>query len=347
MKVITGVVLISAIVVLCLFVYRGPGPLKIGFESKIDSSKQASGSTQPTTVALQDHREQRPGGSYEPSDPRWQLVREKDVVDSNWEWKSPINFYGRVVDEGSRPVSKANVELSWTNLSKEGSARIRLTTDEQGRFNLLDQKGKNLMVRVSKEGYYSSKREQINFDYAAFWERNYYVPDTQKPVDFHLRRKGVGEALRVGEIWTKIPADGRPVRFDLLNGGRFSPDGQLEIAAVTNTADYPPRIFDWRATISIPTGGLVEHNEEFPFEAPEAGYRPRIDFQMPANGANWKREIDKSFFIQFGSPLKYGRIRIALDGGSQMIKVDYAANPSGSRILENKETPGEARRANE
>ena len=252
------------------------------------------------------------------------------------------------MDENEHPVAGATVVFQWSDLSVNGASSAETRSDADGLFSLIGQKGNGLSVRVSKQGCYSPlKGNQVEFENTRFWDSHYYEPDPKKPVTFHLRRKGAGEALSAGEIRTKIPADGRPVRFDLLNGGRVSPDGQLEIAAVTNTADYPPRIFDWRATISVPTGGLVEHSEEFAFEAPESGYEPRIDFQMPASAPNWKRAVDKSYFIRFGSPPKYGRIRVALNGGSQMITVDYAANPSGSRNLENKETPGEARRANE
>jgi hypothetical protein len=151
---------------------------------------------------------------------------------------------------------------------------------------------------------------------------------------FHLRKRGDGEVLRTGEIRAAIPANGLSVRFDLLNGGRVSPDGQLEIAAVTNTAQYPPRVFDWRGSVAVPAGGLQEHNDEFPFEAPNGGYRPRVEFNMPASAPDWKGMIVQSYFIQFGSPPRYGRIQLRLHGDSQKVSVVYAVNPSFSRNLE-------------
>ena len=160
------------------------------------------------------------------------------------------------------------------------------------------------------------------------------MPDPNNPVVFHIRKKNQGEALSSGEIRPTIPADGTPARFDLLNGGTVSPDGQLEIAAVTNTEQYPPRIFNWRATIAVAGGGLIEHNAEFPFEAPEGGYQPSVEFDMPTNAPDWKRVIEKSYFIEFGSPPRYGRIRVRINGGSQKASVSYWVNPSGSRNLE-------------
>ena len=246
----------------------------------------------------------------------------------------PINFFGRVVDENEQVVPSAKVQLSWTDLSQAGSSQAQTTTDAQGFFSLLNRTGRHLEVRVSKDGYYTPKRQQISFDYAAFWEADYHVPDSNNPVLFHIRKKNQGEALRSGEIRPTMPADGTPVRFDLLNGGKPSPDGQLEIAAITNTEKYPARIFNWRATILVPGGGLIEHNAEFPFEAPEDGYQPSVGFDMPTNAPDWKPLIEKSYFIEFGSPPRYGRIQVQINGGSQKASVSYWVNPSGSRNLE-------------
>jgi len=277
---------------------------------------------------------QMPGGPAEPSDPRWKERQAKRQIDPEYEWKMPINFFGRVVDENEQPVPSAKVELSWTDLSQAGSSQAQTTTDAQGSFSLVNRTGRHLEVRVSKNGYYTPKRQQMSFDYAGFWEANYHEPDPHSPVLFHLRKKTQGEALRSGEFRPTIPPDGTPVRFDLLNGGRVSPDGELEIAAVTNTEQYPPRIFNWRATISVPGGGLIEHNSEFPFEAPEAGYQPIVEFDMPTNAPDWKRLIEKSYFIKFGSPPRYGRIQVGLNGASQKASVLYWVNPTGSRNLE-------------
>ena len=124
------------------------------------------------------------------------------------------------------------------------------------------------------------------------------------------------------------------MRVDLLNKGYISADGQIEVGAVTNTEKYPPRRFDWQASISLPDRGLLEHDLEFPFEAPTDGYQPMVDFKMPADSPDWTRSIEKSYFIRFGNPPKYGRIRIRLNGASQKVYLRYAINPTGSRNLE-------------
>ena len=277
---------------------------------------------------------QTPGGAYEPSDPRWKEVHAKDLVDKAWEWRMPINFYGRVVDENEQPVPGASIAAQWSDLSPNGATNGTTLSDDQGFFSITGKTGRGITIRVSKDGYYTPKRQQITFDYAGFWEANYHEPNPNNPVIFRLRKMNQGEALRSGEFRPTIPADGTPVRFDLLNGGKVSSDGQLELAAVTNTDKYPPRIFNWQASILVPGGGLVEYNDEFPFEAPEDGYQPSVEFDMPTNALNWKPLVEKSYFIEFGSPPRYGRIQIQLNGASQKASISYWVNPTGSRNLE-------------
>jgi hypothetical protein len=269
------------------------------------------------------------------SDPRWPEVDRREKLDPSWEWKMPINFFGKVVDQDRRPVAGANIEFNWNDLSNEGTSYGKAVSDTQGMFALTKRNGKCLQVTVKKDGYYTPKQAHLRgFEYADFSQADYYKPDPDKPVIFQLRKKGAGEPLVMGRASIHVPADGTPVRVDLLNKGRLSPDGQLEISALTNTEKYPPRIFDWRAMIAVRGGGLLEHNDEFPFTAPEAGYAPEATFDFPAEAAGWKRVVHKSYYMTFGSPPKYGRIEIDLNGGSQVVHIRYWINPSGSRNLE-------------
>jgi len=277
---------------------------------------------------------QIPGGPLNSADPRWKERDAKKRIDPSHEWKMPINFYGCVHDENERPVAGAKVDLSWTDLSQSGSSQLQTMSDEHGCFTLLNKTGRHLEVRVSKDGYYTPQRQQISFDYAAFWEADYHKPIRDKPVIFRLRQRHPNVALAAGEINPSLPPNGAPVRFDLLNAGEITSDGQLELAALMNTERYPPQVFDWRARISIPNGGLIEHDLEFPFDAPESGYRTSAEFNMPKGDPNWKRVIEKNYFIKFDSPPRYGRLEVRLNGASQRATISFWVNPSGSRNSE-------------
>jgi hypothetical protein len=313
------------------------------------TSRQTSPPTNPSAVSqpppesdkssIQTARSQLPGGIYEPSDPRWAEVHAKDKTDPSWEWKMPIDFYGRVIDENEQPVSGAKVKAQWSNLSNKGASDEEVTSNDEGFFSITGKTGRSITIRVSKDGYYTQSRQRIDFEYAAFWDANYYKPDPANPVLFRLRKRNGVEGVITGETIPPLPANGTPVRLDLFEGGAISSQGQLEISATTNTEDYPPRVFDWSATIAVPNGGLVEHNLEFPFQAPEDGYQPSVEFQMWANAPDWRHSVEKNYFIRFGSPSIYGRIRVRFSGSSQNASVIYVVNPTGSRDLEEKEKP--------
>lgn len=288
---------------------------------------------QASTQKTADDR-QLPGGPYVSSDPRWKTVRERDKNDPNWEWRMPINFYGRILDENEKPISGALVYAQWSDLSAAGASSEETLSDAEGLFSITGKIGRGITIRIAKDGYHTPKQKHGSFDYAGFWEANYYEPDPAHPVTFHLRKKGAGETLSAGVVQLPIAADGVPVRLDLLNSGRVSPAGQLEIAAITNTEKYPPHTFDWRASIAVPDGGLKEHNLEFPFEAPDEGYQSTVEFHMPASSPDWKRSIEKDYFVRFGSPPRYGRIHIRFNGATQRAWLRFAVNPTGSRRLE-------------
>ncbi len=161
----------------------------------LNSGAATQGPVSPETPT----ESQVPGGEYAPHDPRWAEVRRKEKLDRNWEWKLPLNFYGRVLDESGQAVVGAQVKLSWTTLNREGGATETTVSDYDGNFRLLDKSGKSLVVRVSKDGYYTPRRQRISFDYSAFWDADYYEPNPESPVLFRLRKMGGGNALSRGE----------------------------------------------------------------------------------------------------------------------------------------------------
>ena len=296
--------------------------------------------TQPHEDRTQPRSMPTPPGYKGLSDPRWKEHERKLLIDEVYQWKMPINFYGRVVDERMLPVGGAKIQFQWSDISENGASDSETLSDSSGRFELVGKTGNGVTIRVSKDGYYTPRgTDARSFENTKFWDANYYEPNPSNPVLFHLVRKGEGEMLIHGEVSQKLPPDGTPVRFDLLHKGQVSTDGQLEIAAVTNTNMNPPRFFDWRATVTVPEGGLMEINTEFPFEAPAIGYQKGVEFDMPAGVPGWRQQITKSYFIQFGTPPKYGRIRVRIRGSSQIIGIEYWVNPSGSRNLEPRETP--------
>jgi hypothetical protein len=287
------------------------------------------------TLEKDDLPRQQPGGPAELRDPRWEERRRVVKLDPAYEWKLPINFYGRVLDEADHPVADASVWFQWSDLSPNGASEVSTTSDADGFFFLVDKYGNGLSLRVTKEGYYTPEvGNRFRFENARFWDVNYHEPDFDNPVLFHLRKKGDAEPLVVGIARPRVSRDGTPLRLDLLKGGVVSPSGQIVVAAWLYDGKYAPARFDWRAKVSIPDGGFREHQDEFPFIAPEVGYETEIQWDMLAGAPGWQRILTKNYYFRFGSPPKYGRMEIRINGSSPVVDVNYWLNPSGSRNLE-------------
>jgi hypothetical protein len=327
------IALLAVIILLGIWLYR-PAEKKTA-PPQIHPPQDKPVAAAPATPSPGPVKKQMPGGPFEPSDPRWAEVQVKDQIDKGWEWKMPINFYGKVVDQDDHPVSSARIKFSWTDLSNNGSSQSETSSDAQGNFTLENQKGRVLLVTVAKPGYYTAKQEnQDAFDYAGFWEKTYYQPDSQKPVTFHLRKKGATENLLAGRLETRVPSGGAETPI-ALSRNQADSWARLEVKAWTNTDKYPPRQFDWRVILAVPGGEIQPCNDEFPFTAPENNYTPSIDVNMPSAAENWKHGIDQQFYIRYTNPVRYGRIRFQMDGASQNVSVAYWLNPaSGSRNLE-------------
>jgi hypothetical protein len=263
-------------------------------------------------------------------------VTRRDRSDSKWEWKTPISFYGKVVDETLAPISNASVHFEWTNLSPRGTSEANTSSDSQGLFSLGGVKGKRLLVRVTKQGYYNSdSRNRESFEFANPFEEIYYRPDTTSPVLFHLRKKGAGVQLIKKSVEVMLPSDGSGASIDLATG-KLSQGGQMEIQA---WKPWPPRPlsphYDWKVLFTISDGGFIEAPAEFAFEAPEAVYSQPFEVNMPAKaGDAWRVSAEKTLYFAFGQPRKYGRLHFRTDGTSRYVFLDYVFNPSGSKNLE-------------
>jgi hypothetical protein len=264
--------------------------------------------------------------------------------DPQYPWKVPIRFYGKLIDQHDNPVPGAAVHFQWVNLqSSEGIEEADTITDAEGRFSLEGKRGKNLGVRIFKDGYYdvSPDENQLNFEYANPAERTFYEPDPNDPVMFRIRTKGEMEALIRNEVRFELRGPGVMATVDLLTGNVSPSNGQLQVTVwkptITTQQINTGKVFpyDWRVQIRMNHGGLAEHTDAFPFTAPESGYVPQHDENLhAANGASPGTTIDKRFYFYFGQPPKYGRLHFRTDGDRPYVSIQYWLNPSGSRNLE-------------
>jgi hypothetical protein len=334
---LSALLILVAVLVLLWFVRPKPRQMSSspeGAQVVTDRSKPATASETRTGA--------KPVSSNAPASS--ELVEQRDLkgVRTDIEnaamtqlWKMPITFYGVVIDQNTNPVPDAQIHFAWTDLSPTRRSETNTQSDANGLFGLSGVTGRGLEVRVSKAGYYASRRGTTAFDYG-----DNYQPDGN-PVLFLLHKHGTGADLitsRYGvtpDFPVSAPRDGTPVLVDLLHR-KFGAEGQLEIKQVKPEYLDAKKATAWRFRMEIKDGGLLEHNDEFPFEAPQNGYQPVVDFDFKLGATNWTTMLSRHYYIAFGQPRRYGWLKVETRIGSGGATLEYAINPDGSRYLEPK-----------
>ena len=258
-------------------------------------------------------------------------------ADPQYDWKQPLNLYGIIIDQSNSPVADASIHFVWTDLSVTGTSEADTKSDGNGFFSLTDKHGKRLSVSIDKSGYYGAR---ASFEYANPAD-GLFKPDPNNPYIFHLRKKGPGADLIMSQngmstfITIRPPTNGAPVFFDLLNP-KVTDNGQLKIEGWKELKNHTTGQNDWGLRLTVSDGGLIEENDEFPFEAPEEGYQSVIEWHFTNGSPDWQGGINKRFYIKFGNPPRYGRITVQTGAFRPAVDLEYAINPDGSRYLEPK-----------
>jgi len=282
----------------------------------------------PTAPVTPTASRQKPGGPYAPADPRWSERTRKLKVDPQYEWKTPIEFYGKVVDQDGQPVEEATADVIWTDISASGSSHMKVKSDTAGLFAITGIRGKHMTVQVNKAGYYRQLTDaRTSFEFAGFWEPTYHVPDEAKPVVFRLRKKG--EAAPLARSSGKVVLTfGVPVRLPLpkTNDGNAA----IEVTIVAN--DAKPR--NWQAKISLAGGGIQATTEEFPFLAPEGGYRESIEVNQNSPRPTGWQDLHQGGVFYFRTSKKYGLLKIQQMVGRRTLHYEILLNERGERGLE-------------
>lgn len=259
---------------------------------------------------------------------------------------TPIEFFGKVVDQNEAPIEGADITLTPTDSLIGSTMNLRhLKSDANGFFSITDLHGVSLGVDVRKDGYYRPEKWggkigwSAQFDYPVDLGRGRHIPRKDSPVIFHLYKPTQTEALIHTSKNCQMPKDGSPVIFDL---GRSANGGSLRVQCRSWTRDEERdenRHYDWGFEVKIIDGGLVERVDKFAFIAPDAGYRESDSVKMSRSidSAQWDPDFNKDYFVKFNNGV-YGRFFVGFSSGGWN-GLDFVAemNPKhGSRNLEAK-----------
>lgn len=252
---------------------------------------------------------------------------------------TPIEFYGKVVDQYGDSVAEADVYFSANDVPLRDGSKFRVKTDADGRFQLTGAKGISLYVKVTKDGYdvwYSNpgKAESMgSFDYASTGSVN-HSPDESNPAVFTLRKREVMEPLEMRPRFKfTIHRDGSS-RLISLHGDK-NPAHVMALRCISKLDTVPVgEPYDWEFEISIPDGGLVERSDRNLWIAPEQGYKPS-DKVVSKSQSRWTEYFKKGYFIRFKDGV-HARIELEVYVRDQQLAAckSWMNLKSGSRQLE-------------
>lgn len=267
---------------------------------------------------------------------------ERTLKDPALDWKAPINFWGRVLDEHDGPIPAALIEFSWTDLSATGHQRSFTNSNAAGDFSHTGRTGKRLLVTVSKAGYYAFPDQFFGaFEYGNPWER--FHPDPKNPMVFRLKKAGKLEPLVSYFVILPVSNQGKPMEYDLL-AARWMEPGTIRFECLVGPADQEARKRDWHFLMRIPGGGFVARTNALDFEAPTSGYAQEIEASESWTNTPWQGGFKGAFFVKFGEPVRFGRIDVrwlpqrAGNHATSSLEMKCWVNPSGSRNLEDNPT---------
>jgi hypothetical protein len=250
----------------------------------------------------------------------------------------PVELWGKVVDQDGVPLSGVTVETEinrfvWPPEQHPNgvSTKQEITTDADGRFHVSDNSATGIHVMLQKAGYEQESRNGYGSNGQNGSQENAAI--------LKMWSTNIHEQLITGEKKFQIVPDGRSYVIDLAKG-TIAESGQGDLKVWVKRPEqitYGKR-YDWSCEMDVLNGGLLAATDASMYVAPEDGYTPSFQFEQKV-GSGWGDTTGpKRFFVRLNNGQEYGRITIELmayynDQIPGLIRLSYAINPSGSRIL--------------
>lgn len=252
----------------------------------------------------------------------------------------PIEFYGQVIDQEGNPLAGASVRGEVLHVKvivpapwgdEDQIIPIEQKTDATGRFEVQGLTGRGLVIEsLNKDGYEPEP-----------WQHSPGVTGGtfENPVIFKMWSTNIHEQLITGGKPFDIIPDGRPYFINLTDDTiSESGSGDLKVWIQYTNQAVRGQLYDWSAEIDVINGGLQESDSYSMFSAPTEGYVPSFVWKNQIKGGQRGSIGNKKFYVMLNNGKIFGRIQIDLiapfnDQTPGLIRLSYAINPSGSRIL--------------
>lgn len=252
-----------------------------------------------------------------------------------------MNFYGKVIDQYGDPVPGAQIEYSYAYypdlILPTFSWAIRqekTSSNANGMFQITGKNGVHLTVKqLEHPDYIIRSHNTFQFRPRSVGDMP-FTSDPANPVIFHAWKKDyAARELKEGKDYWAYRTDGEyyKVPMDGLEDGL---QVHFELLGNNGSTDMPRQ---WRATLKLDRGGLVETTDTFLYEAPESGYQSVWKIVASEND-----RIERKFYFKAKNGRIHGHISMTLRGyygdteeirNKGFIDYEYALNPTGSRNL--------------
>ncbi len=334
------IILICVIAVLAWLFFRHPSPspllehteavqtnepVAIGTERQVVVQSNAAPTDEPPTRQAQDF-----------------LARNEQIKQelANWDrlWRTPLLYYGKVVDESNQPIPGVQVSYSGSSANESLTEETRnegsVTTDERGIFKIDRLYGIGLMFELSHSNYYPYPDNSTGFNVRSP-PRDGIVENSEANARiFRMHSKGHPVPLVHRRGGADVPVNSGIAAVEFYGQQDKQVVGMLQIEAWGDTPkNWSPTPYNWGVRLVAPNGGLIESTNQFDFIAPDSGYQQSIEINMDKNQTGWTDTVEKWFFIK--QPSGYIRMRIYIAAKTPLYtSLEYFYNPDGSQNLE-------------
>jgi hypothetical protein len=245
----------------------------------------------------------------------------------------PIDFYGQTVDQDGNPLPGVQIKIMVAYLTLDGrSIPADRTSDSNGLFDVHDVTGDGIDIEhMTKEGY-TLEPMSTSFGPVGGAPGN--------PVIFKLWRNDIKEPLITGQKAFPIEPNGTSYVINFSKGTislSGAENGDLEFR-INMLPPIDGKYPHWSCEFQPVNGGLAEETDisSAMYLAPTSGYTNLFSFAIsPANP--WTRQSGTlRFYLRLKDGEEYGRVLIDMAAWARktnILRVEYAINPTGSRIL--------------
>ncbi len=252
-------------------------------------------------------------------------------------FETPIEYYGRVLDEAKIPVVGAEIRFSVLNnphTPLSPGTQYTQFSDIDGNFSITGITGARLTLKVIKEGYrmISNPQSSVGYHPSSARKGDDEIPTAEQPAIFVLEKLNTPASLIKRRLKHKLSLNGQAVSIDLLSGKVRSGSS----FTISLQSDYDSQTYQtthWEASVKIHDGGLIEHTDLANFEAPGSGYTNEVVFRVTEDMEGRPKSFRQDYYFVTDNGQQYGRGTLYISS-SGTFSFSYYLNPEGSRNLQ-------------